>query len=82
MFCLIRGKPCKTGGCNRRYINRDGKDGANGLLNMKKNGAYTIGQDEKAVVYRMPMASYEIGAVQKQVHIDNIPSEIMKILKK
>jgi two-component system chemotaxis response regulator CheB len=60
-----------------------GKDGANGLLNMKKNGAYTIGQDEKSsVVYGMPMASYEIGAVQKQVHIDNIPSEIMKILKK
>ncbi len=44
-----------------------GRDGARGLLAMRRAGAYTIGQDrESSVVYGMPMAAYEIGAVEKQ----------------
>jgi two-component system chemotaxis response regulator CheB len=54
-----------------------GKDGAKGLLKMKKNGAYTIGQDEKtSVVYGMPMVAFNIGAVDKQLPLNKIPGEI------
>ena len=35
-----------------------GRDGADGLLQMRKAGAYTIGQDkESSVVYGMPMVA-------------------------
>lgn len=58
-----------------------GSDGAKGLLNMKKKGAYTIGQDEKScVVYGMPMVSYNIGAVMKQAPLEKIPQEIYDYL--
>jgi two-component system chemotaxis response regulator CheB len=58
-----------------------GSDGAKGLLNMKKKGAYTIGQDEKSsIVYGMPMVAYNIGSVVKQTSLDRIPQEIYKYL--
>ncbi|NLY71129.1 MAG: chemotaxis response regulator protein-glutamate methylesterase [Clostridiales bacterium] len=58
-----------------------GRDGASGLLNMKKQGAYTIGQDEEtSVVYGMPMVAYNIGAVMKQLPLEEIPREICKRL--
>jgi len=54
-----------------------GADGAKGLLNMRKKGAYTIGQDEKtSTVYGMPMVAFNIGAVAKQLPLDKIPQEI------
>lgn len=54
-----------------------GADGAKGLLNMRKQGAYTIGQDEKtSTVYGMPMVAYNIGGVAKQLPLDKIPQEI------
>ncbi|NYB72625.1 chemotaxis response regulator protein-glutamate methylesterase [Sedimentibacter hydroxybenzoicus DSM 7310] len=60
-----------------------GKDGAQGLMNMKKTGAYTIGQDEKScVVYGMPMVAYNIGAVQVQASIDNIADILIKHLNR
>ncbi|MGD9568599.1 MAG: chemotaxis response regulator protein-glutamate methylesterase [Sedimentibacter sp.] len=60
-----------------------GKDGAQGLLNMKKAGAYTIGQDEKSsVVYGMPMVAYNIGAVIEQAPIENIADTLIKRLNK
>lgn len=56
-----------------------GKDGAAGLLNMKKAGAFTIGQDEKSsVVYGMPMVAFNNGAVMIQAHIDNIFDILIK----
>lgn len=60
-----------------------GKDGASGLLAMRNQGAYTIGQDEKtSVVYGMPKVAYEIGAVTEQCALDNIPGAIFKWAKK
>lgn len=60
-----------------------GKDGAQGLLNMKKAGAYTIGQDEKSsVVYGMPMVAYNIGAVAEQASIENIADILIRYLNK
>jgi len=51
-----------------------GYDGAKGLLNMKKAGAMTIGQDEQSsIVYGMPKVAYDIGAVRKQAPLGNIP---------
>ena len=59
-----------------------GYDGAKGLLAMKRKGAYTIGQDESSsVVYGMPKAAYNIGAVCKQLSLDKIPISIMEMLK-
>jgi len=54
-----------------------GSDGAKGLLNMKKAGAWTIGQDEStSTVYGMPMVAYNIGAVMKQLPLGKIAQEI------
>lgn len=51
-----------------------GRDGAEGLLKMRKAGAYTIGQDrESSVVYGMPMVAYDIGGVTLQVSLEKIP---------
>lgn len=50
-----------------------GKDGADGLLSMRRRGARTIGQDEHtSVVYGMPKVAYEIGAVERQLPLDAI----------
>ncbi len=58
-----------------------GADGAKGLLQMKKAGAYTIGQDkESCIVYGMPMVAYNIGGVKKQLPLDQIGDEILRYL--
>jgi two-component system, chemotaxis family, protein-glutamate methylesterase/glutaminase len=55
-----------------------GSDGAKGLLAMRQKGARTIGQDEAScVVYGMPKVAYEIGAVEKQLPLDNIAQAII-----
>lgn len=60
-----------------------GKDGAVGLLNMKKNGAYTIGQDKNScVVYGMPMVAFNIGAVETQVPLEKIAVTLQNKLAK
>jgi two-component system chemotaxis response regulator CheB len=60
-----------------------GKDGAEGLLEMRRKGAYTIGQDKAScVVYGMPMVAYNIGAVAIQAACENIPSVLLNHLKK
>lgn len=58
-----------------------GQDGAEGLLQMRKNGAYTIGQDkESCVVYGMPMVAHSMGAVCIQASCTAIPTALMKHL--
>lgn len=58
-----------------------GQDGAQGLLQMKKTGAYTIGQDkDSSVVYGMPMVAHSMGAVCTQASCSNIPSTLIKHL--
>lgn len=50
-----------------------GKDGAEGLLKLARNGAATFGQDEATcVVYGMPRAARAIGAVQQELPLDRI----------
>ena len=48
---------------------------------MKNSGAKTLGQNEEScVVYGMPKIAYEIGAVQKQVPLDKIASNILSLI--
>ncbi len=57
-----------------------GRDGASGLLTMRRAGARTIGQNEKTcVVYGMPRVAHEIGAVEQQLPLGAIGEEILKL---
>ncbi len=50
-----------------------GRDGASGLKAMRDAGARTLGQDEAScVVYGMPRAAFEIGAVERQLPLTKI----------
>ncbi len=51
-----------------------GRDGAEGLRQLREHGAATFGQDEAScVVYGMPRAAWECGAVQRQLPLEEIP---------
>lgn len=59
-----------------------GKDGADGMLNMLNQGAYTLAQDEaSSVVWGMPGASVDVGAVQEQQPLSRIASRLLELLK-
>lgn len=50
-----------------------GRDGAEGLLSMRAAGAPTLGQDAAtSLVYGMPRAAQELGAVERQLPIEAI----------
>jgi two-component system chemotaxis response regulator CheB len=50
-----------------------GRDGAKGLLALRQAGARTLGQDEAScVVYGMPKAAFELGAVETQAPVERI----------
>jgi two-component system chemotaxis response regulator CheB len=50
---------------------------------MKKAGSETIGQDEEScVVFGMPAAAGDIGAVDKFVSLMKIPEKLVEIIKK
>jgi two-component system, chemotaxis family, protein-glutamate methylesterase/glutaminase len=54
-----------------------GRDGAEGLLNMKEAGARTIAQDENScVVFGMPKEAIKIGAVDQILPLQEIPAKI------
>lgn len=58
-----------------------GYDGAKGLLEMRRKGARTIGQDEEtSVVYGMPKVAFNIGAVEKQSSLNNIPGILFSMI--
>ena len=76
--------------CAKIYQNRAlgvimtgmGRDGAAQLAEMRKQGAWTLGQDEESsVVYGMPRVAFELGAVQKQVPLEKMAEEISKIVR-
>ncbi|WNY59498.1 CheB methylesterase domain-containing protein [Borreliella burgdorferi] len=56
-----------------------GDDGAVCMLEMKKNGAYTIAQDqETSVVFGMPMEAIKIGAVDKILPLSEIADHVLR----
>jgi len=59
-----------------------GRDGAQHLGTIYKEGGMTLGQDEKsAVVYGMPRVAYEMGHVMEQVSLDNMARRICDVAK-
>lgn len=55
-----------------------GKDGAAGMLDLRKTGAVTFGQDEEtSLIYGMPRAAFECGAVMQQFSLDRLASAIL-----
>ena len=60
-----------------------GNDGALGLLRLRESGAITIGQDEaSSVVYGMPKEAHRVGAVVKQMHLNDIAPAIIRFNRK
>jgi len=58
-----------------------GRDGASGLLEMRKAGAHTIAQDEAScVVFGMPKEAIKAGAAETIAALHDIPSEVLKAL--
>ncbi|MBS7260570.1 MAG: chemotaxis response regulator protein-glutamate methylesterase [Treponema sp.] len=59
-----------------------GRDGAAELAEMRKQGAWTLGQDQdSSIVYGMPRVAWELGGVQKQVPLQSMAAEISAIAK-
>jgi two-component system chemotaxis response regulator CheB len=60
-----------------------GRDGAEGLLAMREAGARTIGQSgDTCLIDGMPRAAREIGAVERDVPLDRIGTEILRLCSK
>ena len=60
-----------------------GRDGAAEITEMRKKGAWTLGQDEKScIVYGMPKVAWEMGGVQKQIPLDNLAMQINRLALK
>ncbi len=56
-----------------------GRDGAGGLLQMRKSGAHTIAQDEEScVVYGMPKEAVKLGAAESVVPLEMMPQKIIE----
>lgn len=60
-----------------------GADGADGMLRLKKAGAVTYAQDEAtSVVWGMPQAAFNIGAVDEVLPLQNIAEKMLKAAQK
>jgi len=58
-----------------------GKDGAEGMRAIKEKGGLTIAQDElTSVIFGMPKAAIDMGAVDKVAPLPDIVDEIIRIL--
>jgi two-component system, chemotaxis family, protein-glutamate methylesterase/glutaminase len=58
-----------------------GKDGAQGMLEMRRAGAHTLAQDEAScVVFGMPREAIAIGAVDTIAAIEDIPALLLQQL--
>lgn len=59
-----------------------GKDGALGMLEMRKAGAWTIGQDkDSCVVYGMPREAANVGAVEEVAPLAEVGQRILAKLR-
>jgi len=58
-----------------------GRDGAQGLLEMRKAGALTMAQDEaSSIVFGMPRAAIELGAAAKVLSADLIGATLLRVI--
>ena len=59
-----------------------GRDGAAQITEMRKKGAWTLGQNkESSIVYGMPKVAFELGGVQKQISLQEMAGEISRLAK-
>lgn len=59
-----------------------GKDGALGMLEVKRQGGFTIAQNEEScVVFGMPAEAIKIGAADKIVHNEEMPKLVFEYLQ-
>lgn len=59
-----------------------GRDGAAQITEMRRQGSYTLGQDEEScIVYGMPKVAFEMGGIQKQVALKDMAKEINKVAR-
>lgn len=57
-----------------------GKDGANAMAKLHETGAKTIAQDEAScIVYGMPKAAVDCGAIDEILHLDKIAKRIIDL---
>ena len=57
-----------------------GRDGAKGMLQMRKSGAMCLGEAESScVVYGMPRAAREVGATNEEHDLEKIPQRICEL---
>lgn len=59
-----------------------GKDGAQGLLELRKNGAFTVAQNEATcVVFGMPAEAIRIGAAEVVCAIEDVAATLLERIK-
>jgi two-component system chemotaxis response regulator CheB len=59
-----------------------GKDGADGILNIRNSGGHTIAQDEEtSVVYGMNKVAVQKGGINIEVPLHEIPKKIVEYLQ-
>ncbi|BAA29571.1 protein-glutamate methylesterase/protein-glutamine glutaminase [Pyrococcus horikoshii] len=59
-----------------------GRDGAQGIVEIKKKGGITIAQDEKtSIIFGMPKAAIETGMVDYVVPLEKIPETVVKAVE-
>lgn len=72
----------KAGGANHAVaalLTGMGKDGAQGMLRLRENGAHTIAQDEAScVVFGMPREAIALGAAAEILDLNEIAGEIVR----
>jgi two-component system chemotaxis response regulator CheB len=57
-----------------------GSDGAEGMAELRKLGAHTLGQSkETCVVFGMPRVAGELGGIEKWVDLDQFADEMLKL---
>lgn len=74
----------KTAGANAIgvILTGMGKDGAEGLLQMRNAGAVTLAQDkESCVVFGMPKAAIDLGAAEEVVPLAQIPGRLVQLFQ-
>ena len=58
-----------------------GRDGAEGMLDLVRSGAYTLSQSESScIVYGMPKAAVELGAAREQASLEYIGPRLKALL--
>ena len=74
---VAREKPGRAIAC---LLTGMGRDGADGLLALRKTGSMTIAQDEEtSIIYGMPRAAVQLGAASCVLPLEQIPASLTRL---